>query len=168
MKLIKEILFNFNSLSHLFMSISKFSIFSGTNALVITYSLGHLFISVAQYFIKYTKLSYRYLSSSFGIAGHTCLLTFAYVLLNRGETNVLNKIFFFSQIGMVCFYLNNMLTQPPMDNIKKIAFTIIFMFLVAYYILESFKTHDFSKYAMFLIGLVYIDLLVYINLIGSA
>ena len=59
MKLVKEVLFNFNSLSHLFMSISKFSIFSGTNALIITYSLGHLFISVAQYFIKYTKLRYK-------------------------------------------------------------------------------------------------------------
>lgn len=168
MKLVKELLFNFNSLSHLFMSISKFSIFSGTNALIITYSLGHLFISVAQYFIKYSKLRYKCLSSAFGMAGHTCLVTFAYVLLNRGQTNILNKIFFFSQIGMVCFYLNNLLTQPPMANIKKLAFTILFMFLVAYYILEGFKTHDFSKYATFLIGLVYIDLIVYINLIGSA
>ena len=165
---IKTILFNFNSLSHMFMSLSKFSIFNGSNPSLITYSLGHFFISIAQYFIKYSKLDYKYLSSSFGIAGHTCLAGFAYILLNKGKLSALNRTFLYSQFGMMCFYLNNMLTEPPVSLIKKVFFTIVFALLVFYYIYESFETPDFSKYATFLIGIVYIDLILYINTIGSA
>jgi hypothetical protein len=168
MKLTKELLFNFNAASHMFMSLSKFGIFSGKNASIIMYSLGHLFISIAQYFIKYSKLSYKYLCSSFGMAGHTCLAAFAYVLLQKGFNRNLNIIFFCSQIGMISFYLNNMLTTPPISEIKRIFFSVIFSFLIFYYIYESIETYNFSKYATFLIGLVYVDLFVYINTIGSA
>ena len=165
---VETLLFNFNTISHLFMSASKFSTFNGKNASAIIYSLGHLFISIAQYFIKYAKINYKYLSSSFGMAGHTCLAAFAYILLNRGLTGSLNIIFFCCQFCMMGFYLNNMLTEPPISDIKRIFLTIIFALLVTYYIIESFETHDFSRYATFLLGLVYIDLIIYINLVGSA
>jgi len=166
----KTVLFNFNSLSHLSMSLSKFFLFLqlGSGPQLILYALGHFFISIAQYFIKYTDDIYKYLSSSFGIAGHTCLLSYIALLIKGGNKEILSYIFFMCQFGMMDFYLNNMLTVGPVSDIKRIIFSIVFTLLVMYYVIEGFKTKNFTKYSTVLVGMVYLDLLIYINTMGSA
>ena len=167
----KYLLFNFNSVSHMSMSLSKFFLFLNidSGAKLILYSLGHFFISIAQYFIKYSEQKYKYISSSFGMAGHTCLLLFMFFLIRKGNREVLSFIFFLCQFGMIDFYLNHMLTHGLNKvGFKRLFYTLVFLLLVIYYIYEGLKIKNFSKYATILVGIVYIDLIIYLNTMGAA
>ena len=168
-------IFSYNTVVHIVMFLAKFHLFTGKNVIVLIYAIGHLLLGVAQRFIKESiknnenneeHLHDKYISSAFGISGHICLFTYMYTKIYNGNHHILSILFFLGQIGMILFYTNNMYSLE-LTAIKKLFFTIIFGILFLFYIVEAFETKNYSKYIKFLVALVYIDLMVFINFIGS-
>ena len=168
-------IFSYNSVVHFIMFLAKFHLFTGKNAIVLIYAIGHLLLSVAQTFIKKSirnnenkeeHLRDKYVSSGFGICGHICLFTYMYIKIYNGNNDILSILFFLGQIGMISFYTNNFYSLE-LTKLKKAIFSLIFGILFLFYIVEAFESKDYSKYIKFLVSLVYIDLMIFINFIGS-
>ena len=101
---IKNIVFNFNSMSHFLMAFTTFTIYKLSSRVKNIYIIGHILISLAQYYIKYD--SNKYLSSGLGVFGHSCLALFMYFVL-KTNINFMNIGFLISQGFMILFYINN-------------------------------------------------------------
>jgi len=157
------LLFNFNSLSHLTLGLSLVYINIFHDAIMVAYGLGHLAISVAQYFVKYNDMNYKYISSVFGSTGHSLLFLYVlFTIIIKNKKNKLHLMYLFCQPLMILFYLNH--AVGSLNTFKIILFSLVFICLSFYYFKMYFTVDNISKYGMFLVGLVYIDLILFINI----
>lgn len=162
---IKNIVFNFNSMSHFLMAFTTLSVYKFSSRVKNIYIFGHTLISLAQYYIKYDIDKYKYLSSGLGMVGHSFLALFMYCVL-KTNLNFMNIGFLISQGFMILFYINNSISD--INIIKKIIFNIVLSFLSLFYVISTFTINNVSKYAYILVAIVYLNLVLYMDLIGQA
>lgn len=168
----KYALFNFNACSHLLLSLTTLYIYKFSYFPKIFFFIGHLCVSIAQYYLKYitiqddiifgNDINAKYISSPFGIIGHTLLSVYMILLIKDGNIDALSILYILSQLGMVGFYINNVVSS--LNTKKIILFSCSLIFLSFYHIVMTFKINDFSKYPYILVAIVYINILMFINI----
>ena len=168
-KISENLLFNFNSLSHLSLFILTLIFFPNKFAIPF-FVIGHLNISFAQFFIKYKQHKYKKLSAIIGVIGHINLFIYILLLIFKlNKNSYLNYLFLIGQIGMIIFYIKHSddLSKPifkinKYHIQKKFPFILIFILLFIYYGLEAFNENKINRFGLILVALVYFDLCIYL------
>tara|TARA_B100000242_G_C43010240_1_gene469696 strand:- start:405 stop:983 length:579 start_codon:yes stop_codon:yes gene_type:complete len=174
---IPHYVFLYNFISHISLSIShylkqtKFKSNGYPSILDITsetlFSLGHLFISAAQFIFFQQYVGSDENVTLFGGIGHLALI--GYIITIFYEKNITPVMFYWfliGQIGMVYFYLEHTDKNKEVFNLNKISiknkhlFVITFITLFSYYIKKfmSISSDDVTKIPSLLVAGVYLGL----------
>ena len=104
-----------------------------------------------------------------GVLGHTMLLLYSVMSLNKHGIHPKMVIFLMLQMGMIYFYLTNEKADEPISSLKinnkqilyRDLYIGIFASLALLYVYMALHTHETYKYGLWILASVYLYLVIF-------